>query len=225
MPSAAVLNSNSRTHDGMPTSSARRLISRPRPGYDSPWHALRLSGLDAGPVRLEFSTKPAGPDAVHDVCTVWGSPRIEWPRSLNNLFSTIRSTCVGNSLRWLWSAWRRRSALPTLGARAAAIAASPAGSAEEALGSLGSPGSQGSPGSEVTRFTGFTGFIGFIRFVGRSLWLRSWRSRPWCPGRTAKSVLGQSYPAWEWILLASGESTLSSNGSPLGSAGIKACGC
>ena len=161
-------------------SSARCLVG-PRALPFGRWHALRVSLLEAGPARIVLTTRRADSGPAGEVCALWGNPRIETPRSAVELMSVLRSAMSEHGLRGLW-----RKALPRT---------------SDGLYRLWVR--EHEPSSSVLRAqrewsVGRARVFSLITFVARPA---AWRH-----SRTAASVHRQSYPGWEWILVASEDS-------------------
>ena len=119
--------------------------------------------------------------AAGDVCALWGNPRIETPRSAVDLMSVLRSAISEHGLRGLW-----HKALPATSDRLYRLWVR-----------------EHEPSSSALRAQrqwsqGRARVFSLITFVAQPA---AWRH-----GRTAASVQRQSYPEWEWILVATEDS-------------------
>ena len=199
------------------------------------WRALRLHAPEAGTAQVVLITRPTAGAALDGPSALWGSPRIEWPRPVGQLMRVVRSAISDRWIRGLrqrvdgdrgYRVWvrehetsrrtlkaQREQSLGSQGSQGSPGSQGSIGSqgSRGSQGSIGSRGSQGSQGSIGS--PGSLGSLGSLGSAGgfdglRAFTLVTFVKQPavWRPGRTAESVLGQSYPWWEWILVAGGES-------------------
>ena len=150
------------------------------------WQPLRIDPPESGgAAQVELITRPIEGAGPHEPSAQWGGVRIEWPRTLDQLMRDVRSAIADRRIRGL----RRRASLAGADQvyRLWAREHEPSRRVLRAQRqrSQGSPGSSGSLGSLRT----FT----LITFVEEPA--------VWRPGATAESVLAQSYPGWDWVLI------------------------
>jgi GT2 family glycosyltransferase len=144
---------------------------------DPRWRSIRLDFPKAGAARVVFATDP-GP-AGTTAAALWGEPRIELRRSVADVVSLLRSTIARASVRGVWY-----HALPPSPDRLYRLwvrqhEPSPASLQVQRSWSAG----------RTTRFT-------LVTFLDDT---RRWRG-----DASAESLLRQSYPHWEWLVLATG---------------------
>ena len=131
-----------------------------------------------GPARIVFATRRAGSSAPDDdTCALWGDPRIEVPRSLADLAIVLRSAMSDHEPSCLW-----HQVLPANGERLYRLWVR-----------------ENEPSARALRAQHESS-----RAWTRSFTLITYLAEPasWSPQLTAASVLSQSYPRWEWILVA-----------------------
>ena len=162
-------------------SSARRLVKATTWRFGRRWHSLRIKVPEAGPARIVLSTRSANGALPHDVRVLWGNPGIEAPRSVTDLMLALRSAMAELGLRGLWY-----RALPANSDRLYRLWVRENEPSRSALDSQ----RQWSLG----RTRSFT----LITYVAEQT--------AWRPDRTEASLLQQSYPGWEWILVATNDS-------------------
>jgi GT2 family glycosyltransferase len=161
--------------------SARCLVGPGRQRFGPRWHALRVRSPEAGPARIVLTTRRADGGEGGGLCALWGSPRIETPRSPGDLMSVLRSAISARGLRGLW-----HQVLPATSDRLYRLWVR-----EHELSSSALRAQRRWSQDRAQLFS-------LITFVARPA---AWRHR-----RTAASVQRQSYPGWEWILVATEES-------------------
>ena len=160
-------------------SSVRRVVDSRRHRHGR-WQVLRVRAPAAGPARIVLSTR-ASADSTADVpSALWGDPCIQAPRSAASLVSACRSTLSNWGVRGLWHRTLAMSDdLYSLWVR-------------ESRPSRRALSAQ----REWSRAR--TKTLSLITFVAEP---SGW------PGQgTAKSLLRQTYPHWEWILVATEDS-------------------
>ena len=156
--------------------ASARLVVRAGSRFGRRWRTLRVRAPGMGPARIVLTTK-AVDSAADPVRGVWGNPSVEWPRSLADLLWVVRSAIAEQGLRGLWFGMR-----PVHGERLYRLWV------REQLPSLGALRAQRRWSRDRPRV--FT-IITLVR-----------DSATWQSSRTAASVEGQTYPGWEWILVA-----------------------
>ncbi len=156
--------------------ASARLVVRAGARFGRSWRTLRVRAPGKGSARIVLTTKPAD-DTAHAVRGVWGNPSVEWPRSLADLLWLVRSAVAEHGLRGLWFGMR-----PVHGERLYRLWV------REQLPSLGALRAQRRWSRDQPRV--FT-IITLIR-----------DSATWQSSRTRRSMEGQTYPGWEWILVA-----------------------
>jgi GT2 family glycosyltransferase len=156
-------------------SGARCLVSPSR--FGRRWKTLRVHTQRAGPARIVLTTRSLGDATTVGSGGLWGTPRIEAPRSVNELWFALRSAIARRRIRGLWRGTFRADAdsLYALWAR------------------------ETEPPRRVLHAQrqsslGKTRTFSLITFVAEPA--------DWSHDRTATSVLHQSYPVWEWLLVA-----------------------
>jgi Glycosyl transferase family 2 len=157
--------------------SARRLVSPGASWFGRRWHRLHVHIPEAGPARIVLTTRSTDGARAGEVGALWGNPRIEAPRSLNDLWSALRSAISAQNIRGLW-----HSALPANAARLYRLWVRENEPSRKALS------------AQRQWSHGRTRSFSLITLVDRPA--------DWSPHRTAASVRRQSYPGWEWILIA-----------------------
>jgi GT2 family glycosyltransferase len=159
-------------------SSARRVLN-PRRRRDRRWKGLRVRAPEAGPARIVLSTKMVADGAAEGATALWGDPCIQAPRSVASFVSAVRATLSNWGVRGLWYRSLAKSDLYPLWVRE-------------------STRSRRALRAERQWSLDRTQTFSLVTFIeDRAGWLGQ---------RTAKSVLRQSYPHWEWILVATEES-------------------
>ena len=158
-------------------SSTRRVVSPGASWFGRRWQALRVHTSEAGPARIVLTTRCADAATTERVGALWGSPRIEAPRSVADLLSVVRSKISTQNLRALWN-----SALPANDDRLYRLWMREHEPPRKALAAQRQ--------WSLSRTRTFS----LITFVADPA--------GWNYHQTAASVRAQSYPAWEWILVA-----------------------
>ena len=161
--------------------STRCLVKATAWRFGRRWHLLRINTPEAGPARIVLSTQQADSTAPRDMSALWGNPRIEAPRSFTDLMQALRSALADQGLRGLW-----HRALPANSDRLYRLWV------RESEPSPSTLHSQRQWSADQARI--FT----LITYVtGQTAPLLN---------RTRTSLQQQSYPGWEWILVATEES-------------------
>jgi GT2 family glycosyltransferase len=146
------------------------------------WRLLSTRALAAGPARIELVTRIVDRGSSGELKALWGDPAIRAPRTLANLTSAIRAVVSQQGLRGVW-----HKALT---------------SNDDRLYSLWVREHEPSK-SELRAQREWS--------AGRARLFTLITVVPdpagWQPDRTIPSVLEQTYPRWEWILLTSMAST------------------
>jgi GT2 family glycosyltransferase len=162
--------------------SARRLINPGTSSRDQRWQALRVETAEAGPARIVLATRLVGDAPADALCPLWGDPGVQAPRSLGELASALRSAVSQWGIRALW-----HGTLPANADRFYSLWVRENGPSRKAL--------RAQRQWSLTRTRSFS----LMTFVADP---SAWRAR-----RTAASVHDQSYPAWEWMLIAPEDSS------------------
>jgi GT2 family glycosyltransferase len=155
-------------------SSARRVIDPQR--SHGRWQMLRVAAPAAGPARIVLSTKASAPGAAASTPALWGDPCIQAPRPAASLVPAFRSMLNTWGVRGVWyRAIATGDGLYSLWVR-------------ESL-----------PSPRVLRAQrewsqDRTTILSVVTFVADP--------NDWPDARTAKSLVRQSYPHWEWIVAA-----------------------
>jgi GT2 family glycosyltransferase len=158
-------------------SSDRCLITPAMSRFGRRWRPLRVDAVRAGPARIVLSTRMTGGAAAGTVRILWGDPRLEMPRSMADIVVAARLAVAQMGLRGLWHrAW------PTSSDRLYRLWVRESEPSREVLQQQ-----RKWSGGRARRFTLIT-FITAPNF--------------WRPERLAGSLQDQSYPDWEWILVA-----------------------
>jgi GT2 family glycosyltransferase len=158
--------------------STRRLVSQ---GHDASWRrwrSLRLKVPTAGHARIILQTRATGGTIPDDVQVVWGGPRLEMPRALAQLGSELCAAISGRDVRRLWYLMAARSAH-----RLYALWVRKNEPSRRAL--------RAQRDWAVDHSRQFT----LITCVTDSEQTSS---------GSAASVLAQTYPHWEWVLVVAG---------------------
>ena len=156
-------------------SSVRRVVDSRRRGHGR-WQLLRVRAPAAGAARIVLSTSASADGTVDVPSALWGDPCIQAPRSAANFIAAFRSTLSNWGVRGLWHRTLASSdALYSLWVR-------------ESRPSRQALTAQREWSRAQTRT------LSLITFVGEP--------SGWPGQRTATSVLRQTYPHWEWILVA-----------------------
>jgi GT2 family glycosyltransferase len=160
-------------------SAARCLVSPSR--FGRRWRSLRVHTHTAGPARIVLTTRSSGNAPAADLGALWGTPRIEAPRSVAELWLALRSAMSLRNMRGLWHSAFRADAdsLYKLWVRE-----------KEPSRRVLSAQRQSSLGKTRT--------FSLVTFVAEPA--------DWSHRRTAASVLQQTYPGWEWLLVATEDS-------------------
>ena len=156
-------------------SSARRLVELRRGWRHRRWHSLSVRTPSAGPARVVLTTRVAG--GGDRVGALWGDPGIQVPRSVAGLASALRTAIAAWGVRGLWN----RSFLAN-GDRLYGLWVREHKPSRELLRAQRRESS-----SRTRTFTLITSIV---------------EPTAWSPRRVAESVVAQSYPRWEWILVA-----------------------
>jgi GT2 family glycosyltransferase len=160
--------------------SERRVINA-RWWFNRRWHALNLKAPLDGAARVVFATRiPEGGSADY-AWALWGDPCIEFPRSLSTVVSAVRTALSSWGIRGLWyrAVLALKGDLYSLWVR------------------------EHEPSREALRAQRewslrHSRLFSLITLVPAPA---TWRAR-----ETATSVFSQSYPSWEWILVANDDS-------------------
>ena len=167
--------------------SVRRLVPGTTSGPGRQWHPLRIKAPEAGAARIVLNTRLAHGTATPGLRALWGHPRIEAPRPPADLVRVVRSVFNGLGLRGL-----RYKTMPPDGQALYQMWVRENEPSRAALRAQ----HQQSLGRE-RRFTLVTFVSGVSGPSGRAAWR---------PDRTWASLQQQSYPAWEWMLVATDDS-------------------
>jgi GT2 family glycosyltransferase len=154
------------------------------------WHPLRVHAPADGPARIVLTALAVGGADAGDVRVLWGDPCIEVPRPLADLLARAWDTVTVSGVRGLLY-----GALPAGSDRLYRLWVRENEPSREALQaqrqwSLGRPQ-----------------LFSLVTFIAEH--------EAWRPERTAASLREQSYPGWEWIVVATGPPSR-----PLGNAGV-----
>jgi GT2 family glycosyltransferase len=162
-------------------SSTRRVVSPAASWLGRKRHALRIRAPEAGSARIVLTTRCADAATARGVAALWGSPRIEAPRSVADLVSAVRSKASAQHLRGLW-----HSARPASSDRLYSLWMRETEPSRKAL--------------DAQRQWSLS--------RKRSFSLITLVTKPdgWSYHHTAATVQAQSYPGWEWILVATEDS-------------------
>jgi GT2 family glycosyltransferase len=162
-------------------SSTRRVVAPAASWLGRKWHPLRIQAKEAGSARIVLTTRCADAATTQGVGALWGSPRIEAPRSVAELVSVVREKIAARNLRGLW-----HSALPATTDRLYNLWMRETEPSRKALAAQRE--------WSLSR--------------GRSFTLITFVTQPagWSYHHTAATVQAQSYPGWEWILVATEDS-------------------
>jgi GT2 family glycosyltransferase len=82
--------------------SARVVPSGRPPRRDHQWHALSLAVPEGGAARISLTTRAIEGGAVRATKALWGDPRVESRRPLNDFVSALRSALAPHGMRRLW---------------------------------------------------------------------------------------------------------------------------
>lgn len=161
--------------------ASARLVVDPGRRSHRRWRMLSVRTPGAGPARVVLSIRV--PDGVppDDARALWGDPCIQAPRSVANMVSAVRGALSQRGVRGLWFALRagNADALYRLWVR------------------------ENEPSRRALRAQRERAAAGTRRF---SVITCVTEHEGWQARRIAESVLGQSYPRWEWILAVAEES-------------------
>jgi GT2 family glycosyltransferase len=159
-------------------SSARRVLD-PSRRRDRRWIRLRVRAPEAGPARIVLSTRMVAGRAAEGATAFWGEPCVQAPRSAASFILALRATLTDWGVRGLWHRTLAKSDLYPLWVR------------------------ESTPSRRVlheqrrwslARAKTFS----LITFIAEPA--------GWPGQRAARSLLRQSYPHWEWILVATEDS-------------------
>ncbi len=160
-------------------SAARCLVSPSR--FGRRWQALRVHTAATGPARIVLTTRSSEDATAAGLGALWGNPRIETPRSASELWFALRSAISPRKIRGLWRSAFHADAdsLYRLWVR------------------------ETEPSRRVLNAQrqwslGKTRTFSLITLVSEPA--------DWSHHRTAASVLQQSYPVWEWLLVTTEDS-------------------
>jgi GT2 family glycosyltransferase len=160
-------------------SAARRVLD-PRRRRDRRWKTLRVRAVEAGPARIVLSTRMVADGPADRATALWGDPCVQAPRSAASFVSALQATLSNWGFRGLWHRTLGKSdGLYSLWVRES----TPSRRALLAQRQWSLPR---------------TKTYSLVTFVAEP---GGWPSQ-----RTARTVLGQSYPHWEWLLVATEES-------------------
>ena len=136
------------------------------------WRRLRVRGPREGPARITLTMTAHADDL--SASAMWGAPRIEWPRTTAQAVSGLRAAVANWGIR---GAWHRVTSTPdqlySLWVRETAD--------DRSKWQLQRDWSR----AQLDTFSLITCVSAF----------------DWPVSRTAKSLVAQSYPHWEWILV------------------------
>jgi GT2 family glycosyltransferase len=160
-------------------SSVRRVLD-PRRRRDRRWKGLRVRAAGAGPARIVLSTRTIASGPGEPAAALWGDPCVQAPRSMTSFVSTVRTTLSNWGIRGLWYRTLAKSDdLYPLWVRENTPSRKVLG--EQRLWSRNRAKT-----------------LSLVTFIAEA--------NAWVSQRTAISVLRQSYPHWEWILVATEDS-------------------
>jgi GT2 family glycosyltransferase len=158
-------------------SSTRRVVSPAASWRGRKWQALQVHSPEAGPARIVLTTRCADDSTTEGVGALWGSPRIEAPRSVAELVSVVGAKIAVRNLRGLW-----HSALPDTSNRLYRLWTRETEPSRKALA------------AQRQWSLSRTRCFSLITLVTQPA--------SWSYHRTASTVQAQTYPGWEWILVA-----------------------
>jgi GT2 family glycosyltransferase len=157
-------------------SSGRCAVGVSATGQGRRWQPLQVRVDESGPARIVLTTRRTQGDSSNAVQGLWGDPRIESPRPLADFRSGLRSALAGRTVGDVW-----RRALPPDQERLYQLwvrAQEPSRAALQEQRAWAA--TRADVLSLITHVTG---------------------NGPWSD-RTAASLIAQSYPGWQWILVA-----------------------
>ena len=163
------------------TESGEALVQRPISPKTSwlgrRWRRLAVRAAGSGATRISLATRALdGRTGVDGACALWGDPRIEVRRSLADVVTLVRSSVSRGNARTLW-----QRALPPDTDRLYALWVREH-----------EPSSKELRSQRVTSQTATRSFT-LLTHLGNDV---TALSEP-----TVASVVGQSYPRWEWLLI------------------------
>jgi len=141
------------------------------------WQLLRVDAPEPGPARIVLITRLVDPSAPGHGRVLWGDPCVEVPRGAADYLSVARTAISESGLRGLW-----QQALPANSERLYRLWVRQSQPSRETL--------QRQREWSLNRARSFC----LITFVDDG---PGWRA-----DRTAASLRAQSYPGWEWVLVA-----------------------
>ncbi len=141
------------------------------------WRLLRVKIAEAGPARITLTTRCVGHGRSCAASAIWGDPSIRWPRPFRDYGLGLRRAIAGHDIRGLW-----QRVLPLTEDQRYQIWAREHTPSRRVLRAQREWST-----SRARLFTLISTVDDTdLRFIERSL----------------ASLLGQSYPKWEWILVA-----------------------
>ena len=157
--------------------SARRVIDRGEWSKAPRWQALRVATSDAGPARIALATRSVGDPTAAAAVPLWGDPGIHTARPWRDLITAVRVRIS-----------RRRIRAPLQSAEPSDL---------DGLYRVWVR--ENEPSRQALKVQ-----REWSRTRSRLFSLVTFVAEPgsWRPQRTAASVQKQTYPAWEWILVA-----------------------
>jgi GT2 family glycosyltransferase len=139
------------------------------------WSRIRLDVPVAGPARMVLATRSSAPERVQ-LRAAWRQPRIETPRPFREAHAALRQIVTNGGFRGIW-----HKALSSHGDRLYALWVRQTAPSRRTLAAQ-----RAWARTKQRRFT----LITFVPDPAR------WRHRP-----PYASLVAQSYPHWEWIVL------------------------
>ncbi len=160
--------------------SSQRSVVNASSTSNTTWRELVVTAPSAGPARIVFTVRPLGTATVEGLRARWAGPRLETPRSIADLAADVRSAVAGRSLRDLW-----RRTLPANSDRLYKLWVR---ETEPSRRDLEAQRQWSAGQSRVFTLVTFVGAPSITGTTGDR--------------RVIESLQRQSYPRWEWILVA-----------------------